>query len=86
MCKCDKCDVIMCQGCFDKVIYFSLKRKKMFRNNGGNWGGGGGGETFEFFSKIEKKVFVTRNEKNQKVLLNFLKQLKRKTLNLFHGI
>lgn len=20
-CKCDRCDVIMCQGCFDKVIY-----------------------------------------------------------------
>lgn len=62
---------------------FFLKWKKMFWNNGGNWGG----ETFEFFSKIEKKfLIVTRNENSQKVLLNFLKQLKQKTLNLFHGI
>lgn len=83
VCKCDKCDVIMCQGCFDKVMYFFLKRKKMFWNNGGNWVGGG--RHLNFFQNW-KKNFVTRNENTQKVLLNFLKQLKQKTLNLFHGI
>lgn len=28
VCKCDKCDVIMCQGCFDKVIYIFKKKER----------------------------------------------------------
>lgn len=84
VCKCDKCDVIMCQGCFDKVIYFFFKRKNR--------------RCFEIMEVIKgrkkywniflnwKKALVTINENTQKILLNFLKQLKRKTLNLFHGI
>lgn len=64
----------MCQGCFDKVIYIFFKRKNR--------------RCFEIMEVIKgrkkywniflnwKKALVSINENTQKILLNFLKQLK----------